>query len=76
MVPLVSVTETENAEQRHFNSCSKLLSKPLVLTMSSWVSLNVEMDLYDAGKEIDFQKARARLEELAKPPETEKEAKV
>lgn len=24
-------------------------------------------DLYDAGKEIDFQKARTRLEELTKP---------
>ncbi len=32
-------------------------------------------DLYDAGKEIDFQKARARLEELAKSPEKKKAAK-
>ncbi len=29
-------------------------------------------DLYDAGKEIDFQKARARLEELTKPVEGKK----
>jgi len=33
-------------------------------------------DLYDAGKEIDFQKARARLEELTKPQEAKKTAKT
>lgn len=31
-------------------------------------------ELYDAGMEIDFQKARARLEELTRPPEGKKKA--
>lgn len=38
---------------------------------------NEEMtELYDVGKEIDFQKARARLEELTKPKEAKKTAKT
>ncbi len=33
-------------------------------------------DLYDAGKEIDFRKARARLEELTRPGEAKKTSKT
>ena len=33
-------------------------------------------ELYDAGKEIDFQKARARLEELTKPQDARRLAET
>jgi len=33
-------------------------------------------ELYDAGKEIDFQKARARLEELTRPQEGKRTGKT